>query len=295
MKNIEDSWVLKLYLKFNGNIDHVLSIIDETKSSSAISYYFKNNKWIFEIYFNEKPKKIVIDRIFCAFNNIKSLKKINFELIFLKEEDWIKKSLDSFPPVFLGDFVFYGEHHKNKIFINHKNILLNSSMSFGSGSHPTTQGCIMAIKFLSKNYYPSQVLDLGSGSGILTIVAKKIWKASNIIALDHDNQSIQATQYNLKANNLCKKIKVGLSKTFKPYGGHNFVKFDLIIANIFAKTLKRLLSIAITVPSKNGFVVLSGILQKQKNDVLNLYRVYGFKNIKNFYIDGWVTIIMRKL
>ena len=94
MKNSEDSWVLKLYLKFNGNIDHVLSIIDETKSSSAISYYFKNNKWIFEIYFNEKPNKIIADRILMIKDGSKVFEGSS-DNFFLSDNSFIKKFINS--------------------------------------------------------------------------------------------------------------------------------------------------------------------------------------------------------
>ena len=295
MKINSTSWLLIICSKINGDIHEVLSLIDKTIETSAVSYQSLKNKWHLELYFKDKPSESIIERMLFTFKKLKYLKRVNYKLILLKEKDWLKENLDSFPPVLLDNFIFYSNQYRNKTHINKKNIILNSSMAFGSGSHPTTRGCIMALKFLSKNFYPFQVLDLGSGSGILSIVAKNIWKSSKIIALDNDVISVKTTLKNLKKNNLCMKIKVGLAKTFKPYGGFNFLKFDLIIANIFAKTLKRMLFSKITIPSDKGFLVLSGILENQKNDVLNIYRIYGFKNIKNFYIDGWITIVMRKL
>ena len=140
------------------------------------------------------------------------------------------------------------------------------------------------------------MLDIGCGSGVLSIYGALTWKSIPILGVDIDQLSILRSLKNSNQNKLNNKIKFELADRYKifKYNNSNNNKFDVVVANIISSTLinaSKEISLKI---SKNGYLILSGILAKQANKILSAYNNYKLILEKKITIDGWTTIIMRR-
>jgi len=139
------------------------------------------------------------------------------------------------------------------------------------------------------------MLDIGCGSGVLSIYGALTWKSATILGIDIDQLSILRSLKNSKQNKLNNKIKFELADRYKIFKyNNNNNKFDVVVANIISSTLlnaSKEISLNI---SKNGYLILSGILAKQANKILSAYNNYKLILEKKITIDGWTTIIMKR-
>ena len=244
-------WLLEFETKKLDN--KAINLIENLNNFQAISYSESNNIFEYKVYLNKYvTEEIFLNLIFNnpSTENYKLKKKIKIKVSNISGIDWLHENFKLFLPVEYNDFIFYGDHFKDHIKYKKHKIRLNSSDAFGSGAHPTTEGCIKAIKFLNKKIKINSFLDIGSGSGILSICASKYWKNARIYGVDIDKTSI------IRSCSLAKYIE---------------------------KKIK-----------KNGYLVLSGILDYQSKIILSKFRNFNIILNKKISISGWVTIILKK-
>ena len=151
------------------------------------------------------------------------------------------------------------------------------------------------MEFLKKFYTPQNFLDLGCGSGILSISSAIMWKNLRVLAIDIDQDSIRTCNLNIKKNYLHSRIKCELNNGIKNSNLFRSEYFDLLVSNILPGPLKKLAYHSILKLTNNGYLVLSGILKHQTNDILLKYKNFGLIKIKEFRIKNWSTIIMKKI
>ena len=290
---LENCWIVKFKVRYNQSV--YVSCFENILECKAISFSKdKNNFWIIESYFHIKPiKKNILNTLSIG----SKLANEEFQDLSIKNisgRDWLLENSLSFPAVSVGRFIFYGNHLKPSNKSTKIKILLNSANSFGSGNHPTTKGCILALEYLHKFFMPKNILDLGAGSGVLSIVAAFLWKSSKIDALDIDITSVKASNINFKKNHLSQRIKA------EKNNGKKLIKIksqkqsiDLIISNILISPLKILAYNSALKLSKNGYIVLSGVLNRQLNDIISIYSSFGLVVCKKIKLHCWSTVIMK--
>lgn len=168
-------------------------------------------------------------------------------------------------------------------------IIINPSFAFGTGSHPTTKMCIKyLIKYISKD---AKVLDMGTGSGILAIVAEKLG-AKHIVGIDIDDIALKEAKKNIKVNN-CKNIDISTSLNSET---HN--DFDIIVCNILYNDIISLKDIFSKVIKKEGYLILSGILKEQAKNVITHYSCcFSFINAMNMKDKSfeWTALLLKKI
>ncbi|OGC93443.1 MAG: hypothetical protein A2142_05305 [candidate division Zixibacteria bacterium RBG_16_48_11] len=145
-------------------------------------------------------------------------KKFSYQLGHQKREinDWSVKWRKSFKPVFLGKKIAVVPGWDKRKFAYPLVIRIYPQMAFGTGTHPTTQSCLLALSELVKP--GDKVLDVGTGSGILTIAAAKLG-AKSVTAIDVDRTITENAKENFKLNKVEKKIRLeigGLDKVKSP-------------------------------------------------------------------------------
>jgi ribosomal protein L11 methyltransferase len=199
-----------------------------------------------------------------------------------------------FQPVEYSDFVFYGDHIKNHLKFKKNMIRLNSADAFGSGSHPTTKGCINIFNYLQKKFFVEKFLDIGCGSGILSICAYKYWHPSKILAVDIERNSILRSKLNAKNNNLNNLLRLEHTNGIKVLKNNFYTKFDLIVANIISSELIKLAQDIAKYLGDNCYLVLSGILKSQENSIISKFKNFNLLLVKKQYVENWVTILMIK-
>lgn len=166
-------------------------------------------------------------------------------------------------------------------------ITLDPKMSFGTGDHATTKIC---VKFLEKYLQPnSNVLDVGSGTAILSVVAAKLG-ASKVIAFDIDEWSLLNGTENVKLNLVENIVDVRMCE-LKDIAERNF---DLIVANIQRNILVELAEEINNRLSKNGILILSGLLESDRQIITEKYSELGFSEVDFMQLDEWIGIVFRK-
>jgi ribosomal protein L11 methyltransferase len=146
-------------------------------------------------------------------------------------------------------------------------VVLDPGMAFGTGGHPTTSLCLAALSDLLAARPGASVLDVGTGSGILAIAARKLG-AGRVAATDDDPKAVEVARENAAANGVA--LELALAPAGRIAG-----TFDLVVANILANTLVALAPEIAGMLAPGGVVLLSGILTAQEGEVRRAYVARG--------------------
>ena len=211
----------------------------------------------------------------------------------LPEVDWLDENRESFKPKRLGRFCVCPTHYKGSVSASDKVIRLDAATAFGSGEHESTAGCLLMLSKLARNSRPKRILDLGSGSGILSIAAAKNW-TKKIMAVDVDPEAVKVTFANARANRVHAYVTVKESNGLAGRWAAKAGPFDLVIANILSGPLIKLAPNLAGNMERPGLIVLSGLLSHQRSAVLNAYRGHGFLLVKTCQLGDWVTLLLKR-
>jgi len=194
----------------------------------------------------------------------------------LAEKDWVSLTQSQFEPIPISPRLWIVPTWHTPNDPDAINIQLDPGMAFGTGTHPTTRLC---LRWLDEHLQSGEtVLDYGCGSGILAIAAVKMGAAS-ATGVDVDSQAIRASRDNAKAN------KVDNIGFYLPDDAPSGI-YDLVLANILTNPLRMLAPILANATRQGGRIVLSGILEKQAQDVMNIYDQWFDLNPPVFE-EGW--------
>lgn len=211
----------------------------------------------------------------------------------LPDIDWIAKSLEGLAPVRAGRFVVHGSHDRDNVKTGEVAIEIDAGQAFGTGHHGTTAGCLEMLACVARARRIRNVLDLGTGSGVLAIAARKLLHVP-VLATDIDPVATRVATENARRNG----VVTGLAFVTAP-GFHSTTfsangPFDLIIANILARPLMKMAPELVANLAPGGSVILSGILAEQRWKVLAAYNGQHLKHVRTIWRNGWVTIDLAK-
>lgn len=195
-------------------------------------------------------------------------------------EDWIDKYKNSVDPIEVGDFYIHPSWKNPKE--NLTNIIIDPALAFGSGHHETTYSSLLMLqKYLQKD---DTLLDVGCGSGILSIASIKL--GAKVDSCDTDEQALQSALQNAKLNSCeIKKAWVGSVTDADK-------KYDVIVANIVADILIVLQKSLEGSLNENGYLILSGVLDKYEQNVMNAFKNLSHK--ETHLRNEWCTIVFKK-
>ena len=286
--------IWELQIECLGPTIEIEGILEELIFSSSISVQRADpNKETFIVtaLFEKKPNFEQVQKYFkrCMLAKIGSLR-----LTELPSIDWLEVNRKAFPAFRVGRFWVYGSHIKSPVPGGVFPICVDAAQAFGSGTHATTKGCMTAIQTAARSQrHIKHILDLGCGSGILSIAAKYVFPSSRITAADYDKISVKTTIENWSLNQLPKRGFTAIhSDGFSHTNLRNKQKFDLIIANILAKPLMALAPLIAQNLSSNGKVILSGLLTSQMRDIRAIYRHHHLLLKQHFEIEEWSTLLL---
>jgi ribosomal protein L11 methyltransferase len=196
-----------------------------------------------------------------------SLQKVPFSIdtSLVPEQDWGENWKRFFRPLCVGSrFVVFPPWERPVLKRGQIPIEITPGMAFGTGTHATTQLCIQVLENRVKRKGLS-VLDMGTGSGILAIVAAKLG-AQEVWAIDIDEVAIEGARENTEKNGV-----KGIVRIRKGGIGRVRKSFDVIVANIDLKSLMRLRMPLLRHLKGDGFLILSGILREQEESIRRYY------------------------
>lgn len=205
-----------------------------------------------------------------------------FVLRPVAEQDWVALTQSQFAPIHIGKNIWvvpswHDTPDQNAIILE-----LDPGLAFGTGSHPTTRLCMEWLELhVLKNMC---VLDYGCGSGILALISKMLG-AKEVLGVDIDPQAVTSARENAKRNHC--EIAFHLPDEFQTKFPKN--KFDVVVANILSSPLKVLAPMLTNRLAPGGSLVLSGILERQAEEVIAAYAPYMSMRIWKAS-EGWVTL-----
>ncbi|RCW86081.1 50S ribosomal protein L11 methyltransferase [Phyllobacterium bourgognense] len=206
--------------------------------------------------------------------------------------DWVAHSLEGLKPVRAGRFFVHGSHDRDKRRINELGIEIDAGQAFGTGHHGTTSGCLDMISQVIRREHPRNALDLGTGSAVLAIGIAKL-APIRILATDIDPVAVAVAQENVVKNGVAARIQTETATGFHHPAMRAAAPFDLIVANILARPLMQLAPEMRKHLAWGGSLILSGILETQREKVLAAYRVQGLFHMKTLRREGWVTLHLK--
>jgi ribosomal protein L11 methyltransferase len=240
--------------------------------------------WEVGAYFAEPPDGTALD-ILAAAHGARP-----FTVSEIPPTDWVAHVRRELRPVEAGRFFVHGSHVE-EVPEGRVALLIEAAMAFGTGHHGTTQGCLMALEaLLEEGVAPERVADIGAGTAVLAMAAKRVFPQAHVIASDIDAVAVEVALANLEVNGMAGQVACVEAAGFD----HPDLAgpFDLIFANILMGPL-----VELAAPMKRaarGAVILSGILNDQADAVLSAYVAEGFVLGRRAEIGDWTTITLRR-
>jgi ribosomal protein L11 methyltransferase len=180
-------------------------------------------------------------------------------------------------------------------------IKIDPGMAFGTGTHPTTQLCLELMERsietlkVSETFRVFDVIDVGCGSGILSIAAIKLG-ATQALGVDIDEESVRNSRENADTNEVGDELILGTGSVQEILDGKfKFKKAPLVVANILAPVIIRLFDAGMAdLIEENGSIILSGILQEQEQNVIEAGQARGLRMNERRQMGDWVAFTMSK-
>lgn len=205
----------------------------------------------------------------------------------VRKKDWEKFWKRDIKPILIGDKIVVKPSWDRKKYPGKIILKIDPKMAFGTGRHETTQLCIKEIERLIQPQ--DRVLDVGTGSGILSILAAKLG-ASYILALDTDRVAIDNAGENIQKNDIKDKVELRVGtvdkKTPKNY-------FDLVVANLFKSKILELFEKIKKTPKQDGIIILSGILDSERDEVSDFLKKKKTKILRITQDGGWLCYVVK--
>jgi ribosomal protein L11 methyltransferase len=210
---------------------------------------------------------------------------LGYEKAITPDQNWNALWESNFSPVVVNDFACIRAHFHPKAEGVLYDIEITPKMSFGTGHHATTRQMVELMKDLPIS--GKRVFDFGTGTGVLAILAAKMG-ALEVEAIDHDEWSITNAAENIMVNSIGYKIKLRQADkvdAVKPS--------DIVLANINKHILLRFMPDLKEILKPDGYLVLSGLLVDDEQDIEQAARTTGLTKVKRSELNNWIALVFR--
>jgi ribosomal protein L11 methyltransferase len=254
-------------------------------------------EWRLDAYFEAEPDAGTL-RLLAAM--VPSAAGLDPVVERVAEQDWVTLSQRGLEPIRAGRFFVHTPQHRGDAPDGAIALEIDAGRAFGTGHHETTTGCLEALDRLKQTGAGfANILDLGTGTGLLAFAAMRLWPAARAAASDIDPVSIEVTAENAAIN----QVRLGRARgqcelVVAPGLEHPRLKarapYDLVIANILAGPLVDLAPSVAAALEAGGRLILAGLLDHQAEAVAAAYRRQGLMASFRIARGEWPTLVMRK-
>lgn len=273
----------------------VLALVPEDAAPSLVAHCPDDdnapNDWILDAYFTSPLPKSVR----------KNLPTHSYAPVY--PQDWVTVSQARLQPIRAGRFYVYTQSTADTAPGGGINLRIEAGQAFGTGQHATTTGCLLTLDQLAKRQKFRNVLDLGTGTGILGFAAQRVWKA-RVIASDIDAPSIDVARENAALNGVptgtaAHQIELIAADGLRHPRLKSRAPYDLILANILARPLIDLSGDIVRALAPGGTLVLAGLLAHQEAAVRAAYVARGLVFVRRVMGGAtshghWPTLTLLK-
>ncbi|AKP66626.1 50S ribosomal protein L11 methyltransferase [Companilactobacillus ginsenosidimutans] len=275
-------------------------IIDNDESSVHSKYgeVYDNHEQLpfvtVNAYFDEDNfSDKIVDNLTEEINNLTNfgfdVTNISVKQTLMDDADWENNWKEYYHPIHISRYLTVVPQWVNyETQNNETTIIMDPGKSFGTGTHPTTFTCMQALELILGD--AESMYDVGTGSGILSIQARKLG-VKDITAFDLDPEAVEAAKENLKLNSDCTDIPVYENSLLDGVKG----KVDVIVANILADIIMKFVPDIESHLNPDGFVILSGIINEKEQQITESMEEHGFGVIEVFHLKGWSTLICKRI
>ena len=212
----------------------------------------------------------------------------------IPETDWVAHVRRELAPVEAGRFFVYGSHDSDQVPEECEPLLIEAAMAFGTGHHGTTLGCLRALdRLANEGFIGKSVADIGCGTAVLAMGAARIW-TGDVIASDIDEVAVDVARVNISANKLEGRVRCVEAAGFDNPELSAAGPFDLIFANILKGPLIMLAPEMCANLERDGYLILSGLLNEQADEIIDVYARSGANLVHHEVIGEWSSLTLRK-
>ena len=250
--------------------------------------------WKLDAYLPRRPNaadRRAIDHLFAG-------KPPRFSLEKLPDADWVTESQKGVDPIRAGRFhVRTLEHDADRAAVD---LVIPASRAFGTGQHATTAGCLLMLEKMKRGGLRARnLIDVGTGTGLLAFAARNLWPRALVTASDIDPVCALVVAENARLNAVPLGGGRGQVLMTTADGMHDPLlraraPFDLIIANILARPLIAMAPDFARAVAPGGSVVLAGLLTAQEAAVRRAYRLRGFRLARRLERGDWSILWLRR-
>ncbi len=234
------------------------------------------------------------EKIISKLLNINAPKNQFFDWSIIKEEDWLTSWKKYWAPQLVGNhfLILPCWMSLNEKFKDKQIIKIDPGAAFGTGSHPSTYLCLEKMENIF--FSDKRVLDIGSGSGILSVAARLLG-AKEVCAVDNDYLAINSTKSNFQLNfgNL-NNLNTYLGSFNEVILKNQLKQFDFVLCNILAEVIKGMIPNIYKSLRNNGEVIFSGILNSQKDEIIKILNQNNLKLLDVSTRKDWACISAQK-
>ncbi|MGJ3648678.1 50S ribosomal protein L11 methyltransferase [Sphingomonas sp. GlSt437] len=254
------------------------------------------NDWRLDVYLAEKPGKRDIAAIRALVPSAGDAEPV---IERIEDQDWVTLSQAGLEPVRAGRFFVHTSAYQGAIPTDARAFRIEASRAFGTGHHETTTGCLLMLDAMKRaGTRVDNLIDIGTGTGLLAFAALHLWPRAYATATDIDPVSIEVTAENAAINGVPLGQRMGRVALAVADGTQDALvqrraPYDLVIANILAGPLVELAPNIAAIAAPGAQIVLAGLLTTQASAVARAYRRSGCRVAGRTELGDWTVLRLR--
>ncbi|HEX8418699.1 MAG TPA: 50S ribosomal protein L11 methyltransferase [Sphingomonas sp.] len=249
-------------------------------------------RWHLDAYFDREPDAATIALVRALVPSAGDLAPV---VERLAGEDWVTLSQAGLEPVRAGRFVVHTAAYPAEAPAAGRAFRIEASQAFGTGHHETTAGCLdMLDRLATAEETFANIVDLGTGTGLLAFAARELWRDAAVMATDIDPIAIEVTRENAAINAVpAEAVALVVADGVHDAAIAARAPFDLVIANILAGPLIDMAADIASIAAPGATVVLAGLLGTQADAVVSAYETQGAACVERLARGDWTILRLR--